>query len=75
MSYNKELISSKLLRWERFIEAYHLPSWEELPSLELYMDQVIILLTQYLSFIPLSGEDAVPYFCGNSRSISIKSVL
>ena len=57
MSYNKELISSKLLRWERFIEAYHLPTWEELPSLELYMDQVIILLTQYLSFIPLSGED------------------
>ena len=57
MSYNKELISSKLLRWERFIEEYHLPTWTELPSLELYMDQVIILLTQYLSFIPMTNED------------------
>ena len=57
MSYNKELISSKLLRWERFIEEYHLPTWAELPSLELYMDQVIILLTQYLSFIPMTNED------------------
>lgn len=57
MSYNKELISSKLLRWERFIETYHLPVWQELPSLELYMDQVIILLTQYLSFIPMNIDD------------------
>lgn len=57
MSYNKELISSKLLRWERFIETYHLPVWQELPSLELYMDQVIILLTQYLSFIPMNSDD------------------
>ena len=52
MSYNKELISAKLVRWEKFIDSYHLPSWNELPSLELYMDQVIILLSQYLSFIP-----------------------
>lgn len=57
MSYNKELISAKLIRWEKFIEAYHLPSWEELPSLELYMDQIIILLTQYLSFIPMNMDD------------------
>ena len=57
MSYNKELISSKLLRWEKFIEAYHLPSWNELPTLELYMDQVIILLTGYLGFIPMEDKE------------------
>ncbi len=57
MSYNKEFISSKLVRWEKFIESYHLPSWDELPSLELYMDQVIILLSQYLSFIPHEDEE------------------
>ena len=57
MSYNKELISSKLIRWEKFIANFHLPTWEELPSLDLYMDQVIILLSQYLSFIPMEDED------------------
>ena len=57
MSYSKELISAKLIRWEKFIENYHLPTWNELPSLELYMDQVIILLTQYLGFIPMGDND------------------
>jgi len=57
MSYNKDLISAKLIRWEKFIEAYHLPLWDELPSLELYMDQVIILLSQYLNFIPMNSDD------------------
>ena len=57
MSYSKDLISSKLVRWEKFIESYHLPTWNELPSLELYMDQVIILLSQYLGFIPLGDND------------------
>jgi len=57
VSYNKDLISAKLIRWEKFIEAYHLPLWDELPSLELYMDQVIILLSQYLNFIPMNSDD------------------
>ena len=35
--------------------SFSLPAWEALPELELYMDQVILLLSRYLSF-PLSGE-------------------
>ena len=35
--------------------SFSLPAWEALPELELYMDQVSLLLSRYLSF-PLSGE-------------------
>ena len=52
MDYDKELVARKLRRWEKFLKKYKLPSWEELPTLELYMDQVIVLLSQYLNFLP-----------------------
>ena len=52
MDYDKELVARKLRRWEKFLKKYKLPSWEELPGLELYMDQVIVLLSQYLGFLP-----------------------
>lgn len=56
MTYDKELISQRLAEWVSAMEHFDLPDWESLPQLELYMDQVIILLTQYLE--PLSrGED------------------
>ena len=52
MQYDKSLISHKLARWDRFITDYHLPDWEAIPDLGLYLDQVIVLLEQYLTFIP-----------------------
>ena len=52
MDYDKELVARKLRRWEKFLTNYTLPSWEELPSLDLYMDQVIVLLSQHLNFLP-----------------------
>ena len=52
MEYDKELIAHKLQRWDKFITDYHLPDWETIPDFGLYMDQVIVLLEQYLSFIP-----------------------
>ena len=52
MSYDKELIAHKLIRWEHYLNNYKLPAWKELPDIGLYMDQVIVLLEQYLSFIP-----------------------
>ncbi len=51
MSYDKELIIHKLERWDRFITNYHLPDWDSIPDLGLYMDQVVVLLAQYLNFI------------------------
>ena len=53
MSYDKKLIIHKLERWDRFITNYHLPDWDSIPDLGLYMDQVVVLLVQYIA---LRGE-------------------
>lgn len=58
MTYDKELIAHKLLRWERAVEGFSLPLWENIPDIGLYMDQVIVLLSQYLGLIsPVDGKD------------------
>ena len=35
--------------WMDRLKAYDLPDWKSLPELDLYMDQVVLLLTRYLS--------------------------
>ena len=52
MEYNNDLVAGKLRRWERYLQDYRLPSWEEIPNLGLYMEQVIALLKQYLDYLP-----------------------
>lgn len=52
MQYDRSLVAHKLLRWDKFITDYHLPEWNSIPDFGLYMDQVIVLLEHYLSFIP-----------------------
>lgn len=52
MCFNQELLIHKLQRWDHFVAQYHLPEWEAIPNFGLYMDQVIALLQEYLSFIP-----------------------
>ena len=52
MTFDKALIAGKLRRWERYLDEYRLPAWEELPDIGLYMDQVVTLLTQYLDYMP-----------------------
>lgn len=44
----------KLLEWLAEMKQYRLPRWNELPDIELYMDQVITLIERYVS--PLVGE-------------------
>ena len=57
MSYDKELIATKLRRWEKYLEDYHLPTWKEIPDIGLYMEQVIILLKGYLDYLPPELKD------------------
>ena len=52
MAYNRDILAQKLQRWDRFVTEYRLPEWESIPDFGLYMDQVIVLLQQYLNFIP-----------------------
>ena len=52
----KSLVREKLTEWDRLLEAYRLPDWEDFPELPLYMDQVIYLMDQYLSPLPREAE-------------------
>ena len=51
------MVQEKLEIWEGKLRAFRLPDWESLPELELYMDQVVLLMTRYLSFPPQTEED------------------
>lgn len=58
MVYDKELIAHKLIRWEKAVSGFRLPSWENIPDIGLYMDQVLVLLSQYLGLIsPADGKE------------------
>lgn len=50
--YEKSFVADKLRRWEKFLRNFRLPMWEEIPNLGLYMDQIIVLLTEYLDYLP-----------------------
>ena len=52
MAYDNDLIAGKLRRWDKYLERYRLPAWEEIPDFGLYMEQVVQLLKQYLSYLP-----------------------
>ena len=60
MEVTREFLAAKLRRWEAYMLNYELPTWEELPDLELYMDQVVALVTRYLDILPQANmTDAV----------------
>ncbi|MBO6060638.1 MAG: DUF1836 domain-containing protein [Clostridia bacterium] len=52
MEYDNAFIEKKLRRWEKYINEYRLPAWEDIPDLGLYMEQVLALLTDYLDYLP-----------------------
>ena len=52
MGYDKARVAGKLRRWEKYLDNYRLPAWEEIPDFGLYMEQVIALLRQYLDYLP-----------------------
>lgn len=60
MAYDKQQVADRLCYWREFMQNFHLPTWEELPDLELYMDQVVSLVTRYVNLQPHSGSpDAI----------------
>lgn len=52
MTYDNALIAGKLRRWEKYLERFRLPEWEAIPDIGLYMEQVTVLLKQYLDYMP-----------------------
>lgn len=52
MEYDKQLVAGKLRRWEKYLNNYSLPQWEDIPDIGLYMEQVLMLLKKYLDYLP-----------------------
>ena len=52
MAFDNALIAGKLRRWEKYLDNYRLPAWEQIPDLGLYMEQVTALLKHYLDYLP-----------------------
>ena len=54
MLYNTEGTGRRLEDWREGLARFDLPDWEALPQLDLYMDQVLLLLGRYLG--PVNAE-------------------
>ena len=52
MSYDSALVAAKLRRWEKYLNEFRLPAWEEIPDFGLYMEQVTALLQKHLDYFP-----------------------
>ena len=55
--YDSRLVAGKLRRWSHYLQGYRLPTWEQIPTLGLYMDQVLTLLSRYLPFLPKKEKE------------------
>ncbi|MBE6848696.1 MAG: DUF1836 domain-containing protein [Ruminococcus sp.] len=49
MRYNKEHFSSYYNEISAILRNFKLPTWEEFPDIELYMDQMTVLINRYLA--------------------------
>lgn len=59
MIYDPKWMSAKLVRWENYMDSFHLPMWEELPDIDLYMDQLVSLVGKYLSLFPEDSQNPI----------------
>ena len=50
-------MSKKDFAIDEEIEKFHIPRWEEIPQIDLYIDQVVSYLENYLSNYIESGEE------------------
>ena len=57
MAYDKELIAGKLRRWEKYLSKFRLPEWESISDIGLYMEQTVVLLRQYIDYLPPELKD------------------
>ncbi len=57
MKFDEALVNAKLRRWEKYMADFKVPTWEELPNIGLYMEQVIQLMGHYLEYLPPEIRD------------------
>ena len=59
MNYSKSEFMQHTQSWKKLLNDYCFPTWDDLPSFDLYMDQVIALMNDYLSvFVPSGSTQA-----------------
>lgn len=58
MKISNEQLEKGIERISDLAERRKLPSWAELPNIELYMDQTVTLVNRYLGFYAASEEDS-----------------
>ncbi|MBP5383789.1 MAG: DUF1836 domain-containing protein [Lachnospiraceae bacterium] len=58
MTNDQELVAAKLRRWKNYLLKFELPTWDNIPDIGLYMEQVIVLLKQYLDYLPPDLKEA-----------------
>ena len=56
--------SQELNAWAEELSAVHLPRWDELPSLNLYIDQVLEYINETLSFLIVESAGPKQSFQG-----------
>lgn len=59
MPHTKAALANKFDEWESYLGALKLPAWNELPTLGLYMDQVVIVLNDNLGIYAAEDGKAV----------------
>lgn len=57
MIYDNELVAQKLEVWDKYLDKYRLPTWDQIPNMGLYMDQVISLIGRYLDKLFSETDD------------------
>ncbi len=58
MHIEKDKLITSFNEWEEQLTNHSLPSWDNLPDIELYMDQVISLIEKYLKiYIKVTNSD------------------
>ena len=51
--------SEDIQKWCQALESYHLPRWDELPDMELYMDQVVTLIEKHIRFLANNDDKLI----------------
>lgn len=54
MAYDLKLIKEKIEKWNVYLNEYNLPAWESIPTIGLYMDQIVSLMNEYLGILPIA---------------------
>lgn len=66
MEENMDETLKKLHKWVDEVGEYRLPDWEQLPELDLYMDQVISYLEKKLEMLSVHEEKTITPFMINN---------